>query len=165
MYPLHADNFPTTAMTSTDADSFPTMAITSMDADGFPTMAMTSTDADTPTTYRTEPDVTTTITTTSTPTDYSFVSDRGSSASSVVPTVVGVLSFLMVFIGLLLAATVAVLCLYRKRKSKKRRYIHYKLFLHFDERQHKGNTTQLHASIVSYRIVKWPIIIIILWHY
>ena len=91
MYPLHADNFPTTAMTSTDAD--------------------------TPTT----------ITTTSTPTDYSFVSDGVSSASSVVPTVVGVLSFLMVFVGLLVAATVAVLCLYRKRKSKKRRYIHYRI--------------------------------------
>lgn len=110
MYPLHADNFPTTAMTSTDADSFPTMA-------------MTSTDADTPTTYRTEPDVTTTITTTSTPTGYSFVSDGVSSASSVVPTVVGVLSFLLVFIGLLVAATVTVLYLYRKQKSKKRRYI------------------------------------------
>ena len=110
MYPLHADNVPSTAMTSTNADNFPITA-------------MTSTDADTPTTYRTEPEVTTTITTTSTPTDYSFVSDGVSSTSSVVPTVVGVLSFLMVFIGLLVAATVAVLYLYRKRKSKKRRYI------------------------------------------
>ena len=123
MYPLHADNFPTTAMTSTDADGLPTMAMTSTDADGFPTMAIISTDADTPTTYRTEPDVTTTITTTSTPTDYSFVSDGVSSASSVVPTVVGVLSFLLVFIGLLVASTVTVLHLYRKLKSKKRRYI------------------------------------------
>ena len=111
MYPLHADNFHTTAMTSTDADNFHTTAMTSTDADSFPT------------TYSTEPDVTTTITTISTLTDYSFVSDGVSSASSVVPTVVGVLTFLVAFIGLLVAATIAVLYLYRKRKSKKRRYI------------------------------------------
>lgn len=90
-------------------------------ADNFSTTAMTSIDADTPTTYSTE-SVETEVTT-SNPTDYSLVSDGISLASNVVPTAVGVLSFLVVFIGLLVATAVTVLYLYRKRKNKKRRYI------------------------------------------
>ena len=102
-------------------------------ADNFSTTAMTSIDADTPTTYSTE-SVETEVTTNN-PTDYSLVSDGISlaSRSNVVPTAVGVLSFLVVFIGLLVATAVTVLYLYRKRKNKKRRYIN-KLSLHCNVR-------------------------------
>jgi hypothetical protein len=95
-----------------------------MHADDFSTTAVTSTDSPQTTAYSSEPPETgITAATTDTPTAYSLaVSDRVSTISTVVPTAVGVLSFLVLFAGLLVFA-VAILYFYGKRKSKERRYI------------------------------------------